>query len=394
MQRAEQGGFVLARWCPDIDVFISARPIFVFAGGYTAGHITPGLAVIERLRERGWDGDFLFLGTANSWERELVSGAGVPFVGLPAMPWAGQTAVTRLRALLRLAPAVWAARRRLRGTRVHRLVGLGSFASVAPALAARSLGIPVTLYEPNATPGLANRLLCSSADALLVSRLFSGRADWTRADVREVGVPLRADLLALAGQVPDPPRAGLRLLVLGGSHGNPFLNERMPALAQRLAVLRSGLSVIHQCGHDVAPEPLEVRYAEAGVAAEVTSYLDPIAPSFQGADFVVSAAGAISLHELAAAGVPALVVPLDSGAGSHQQFNAAAFARLTGCLAVKPADWDPGRLAAEIAGVVRDGARWRTRQTGLRALVTDDDAERFARAAFGSMADGLLAAAA
>ncbi|HVU23950.1 MAG TPA: glycosyltransferase [Opitutus sp.] len=356
------------------------RPTLAFAGGYTAGHITPGLAVIEWLRDHGVAGDFLFLGAANGWERELVSRAGVPFAGLPPVPWAGRGALTRTLSLLRLVPAVAAARRHLRDTRVSSLVGLGSFASVAPALAARSLRIPVTLYEPNASLGLANRLLHRRARALLVSRLFE-RGQIGDASSVEVGVPLRASVLELSRSVPAAPTRGLRLLVLGGSRGNPFLNDRMPAVAARLHAAAPAFSLTHQCGHDVPPAALAVEYAGAGVLARVESYLDPIAVHLRAADFVVSAAGAITLHELAAAGVPALVVPLDSGGGAHQLRNAAAFARLTGCPIAMSRDWSAEAVAAEVSRTVHDHELWRRRQAALRTLAASGDPAAFARQA-------------
>ncbi|HWA85110.1 MAG TPA: UDP-N-acetylglucosamine--N-acetylmuramyl-(pentapeptide) pyrophosphoryl-undecaprenol N-acetylglucosamine transferase, partial [Opitutus sp.] len=298
--------------------------------------------------------------------------------GVPALPWAGQGLVTRGAALLRLVPAVVAARRRLREARVSALVGLGSFASFAPALAAWTLGIPVTLYEPNATLGLANRLLRKRARALLVGRLF-GRERMTLGVVHEVGVPLRAEVRALATLSPAPPTEQLRLLVLGGSRGNPFLNERMPAVAACLQATAPRLSVTHQCGHDVAAEPIVSAYAAAGVAAAVASYLDPIAPHLGATDFVVSAAGAITLHELSAAAVPALVVPLDSGGGAHQQRNATTFRQLTGCTQVQPASWTAAVVAREITEICSDPARWKHQRTGLRTLFDADAAARFGR---------------
>lgn len=358
---------------------MSARPHLIFAGGHTAGHINPGLAVIDRLRTCGADFEFLFAGSGDEWERTLVRQAGVDYVGLPAAPWAGRSLGERLAVLGRIGPAVLAARRQLRAVNAAGLVGLGGFGSVVPALAARSLGLPVTLYEPNATLGLANRLLRPLARALLVSRLFGMSSPGTK--VIEVGVPLRPAVLALAARRPEAPREKMRLLVLGGSLGNPFLNEFMPALAAKLQARLPGLAVLHQCGHGVEPGPLQAQYAVQGIAAQVRPYIDPITDAFKAADFVVSAAGAISLHELAAAGVPALIVPQDRGPGAHQLHNAAAFVRLTGSLSATRADWDEDRLAAVMAGVVGDARKWRQQQAGLRRLLAGDAAGKFMNAA-------------
>ena len=355
----------------------------IFSGGYTAGHILPGLAVIAWLRTRRPEIDCAFFGSSNGWERKLVEAAGVPFHGLPAVPWAGQPWRTRGLALVRLMPAVFAARRKMRALGAVGCVGLGSCATVAPALAMRSLGCPVTLYEPNATMGLATRLLRPMAARVLASRLLDRSAGVAGATI-EVGVPLAADRLALAAQSPEAPGrepgSEVRLLVLGGSLGNSFLNRAMPGLARRLRVAHPGLRVVHQCGHAVAPGPLAADYAAAGVPAEVVPYFDLLGPRLRTAQLVVTAAGAISLHEVAAAGVPALVVPLEEGAGAHQLANASAFSRITGGRHVRPGAWHEAEIAAALSGLMADPARWREARAGLGALVNARADELFGTA--------------
>ncbi|MES2692245.1 MAG: glycosyltransferase [Verrucomicrobiota bacterium] len=353
------------------------RPTIAFAGGYTAGHITPALAVIDWLRSRGSDAEFLFLGTADAWERELVMQAGVRFVAIPSVPWAGQGMMTRVRVLGRMGPAILSARKTLRATKATALVGLGSFASFAPVIAARTLGIPVTLFEPNATVGLANRLARPFARTLLVSKLFSEPR--TRGRVVEVGVPLPRSLFELLDAPSGPPGERVHLLVLGGSLGNMFLNDRMPEVALQVQAAVPALHVTHQCGYGVDPAPVAQRYAAAKVTAEVGAFFPSLAPRFRAANFVVSAAGAISLHELAVAGVPSLIVPLDHGGGAHQLHNAASFARITGCPQTQRSNWSAQKVATEIVRTMREADTWRERQRGMHALVDRGTAESFAR---------------
>lgn len=249
------------------------------------------------------------------------------------------------------------------------LLSLGSFAVVAPALAARSLGLPVIIFEPNARFGLANGLIRSLARQVLASKLFEAGTRPRPAHGEIVGVPLRSPLQALAGRLPEPPAGITRLLVLGGSLGSPFLNERAPGLARQLVSVGVDLRVTHQCGRGTDAASVLAAYERAGVRAVVQPFFDPIAPVLAAADFVVTAAGAITLHEIAAAGVPLLVTPLRAGAGAHQYANAKAFGGATGCLVRTEETWAEAGMAEAIASVVRDPARWRQQSRALQAFV-------------------------
>jgi UDP-N-acetylglucosamine--N-acetylmuramyl-(pentapeptide) pyrophosphoryl-undecaprenol N-acetylglucosamine transferase len=341
----------------------------VIAGGYTAGHLTPGLAVAEELRERYPHIQVLFAGRTDPEEADFVRHSGFSFLPLPASPWASQGARARGRTLALMLPAVWTARQRLRDAGAVALVSLGSFVVVAPALAARSLGLPVSIFEPNARFGLANHLLRPFATQVLASRLFEAGARPKPGHCQIVGVPLRAAMQALAARVPEPPAGAIRLLVLGGSLGSPFLNERVPGLVHQLAANGINLRVTHQCGRGTDVAAVLAAYEGAGVRAVVEPFFDPIAPVLAAADFVVTAAGAITLHEVAAAGVPLLTIPLRLGAAAHQYHNAEAFGQATGCLVRTEENWNESGTAAAIAAVLGDQARWRHQSRALQAFV-------------------------
>lgn len=352
---------------------------YLIAGGYTAGHLTPGLAVAEELRRRLPHLDVLFAGSNDPAEAEFVRASGLSFLALPGAPWVSQGVRARGRSLAVMLPAILAARRRFQTAGAVGLLSLGSFASFAPALAARSLGLPVIVFEPNARFGLANRLLRPLAAQVLVSRLFDDRAHLGSAPCEVVGVPLRSALQALIGRRPEPPAGSARLLVLGGTLGSPFLNARVPELARRLVSIGTDLRITHQCGRDADAAIVRATYARAGVPAMVEPFFDPIAPVLAAADFVLTAAGAITLHEIAAAGVPLLVTPLSAGAGAHQYANAEAFGRGTGCLVRTEETWDEAGIAKAIAAVLSDAELWRRQSRALqpfaagsaRALVAD-----------------------
>lgn len=353
--------------------YFCPRPLgatYIITGGYTAGHLTPGLAVAEELRQRHPHLEILFAGRTDPVEAEFVRHHGLSFLSLPTYPWASQNALTRVRSLALLAPAVWIARRKFRAVGAIGLLSLGSFAAFAPALAARSLGLPVTVFEPNAEFGLANRLIRPFAGKVLRSRLFDPGAQPSLARRDIVGVPLRSALQALTGRQPEPPAGGMRLLVLGGSMGSPFLNLRAPGLARQLVLSGIDLRVTHQCGQGTAAAEVLSAYQREGVRAVVASFFDPITSVLAEADFVLTAAGAVTLHEIAAAGIPPLVTPLKAGAAAHQYSNADVFGRATGCLVRTEETWDEAGIAQAIAAVLGDKSRWRSQSRALQAFVS------------------------
>jgi len=264
-------------------------------------------------------------------------------------------------------PAAWIARRHFRASGAVGILSLGSFAAFAPALAARSLGLPLTVFEPNVSFGLANRLLAPLAGQILVSKLFNTAKHPSPPRCEVVGVPLRSAFQLLAGCRPTAPEGPAHLLVLGGSLGNPFFNARVPRLAHLLAGLGIDLHVTHQCGRDANPAPVCDAYEQAGVRAVVKPFIDPIDPVLASADFVLTSAGAISLHEIAASGIPLLVTPLRAGAAAHQSANAETFGQATGCLVRTEENWEAAEIAEQIGRVLGSPDKWRQQSRALQA---------------------------
>lgn len=345
---------------------------YVIAGGYTAGHLTPGLAVAEEFHRRHPHVKILIAGWTDPAEEAFVRHSGLSFLPLPASPWASQGSRMRGRSLTMMLPAIWVARRRFRAAGAVGLLSLGSFAAFAPALAARSLGLPLTVFEPNFRFGLANRMLVPLAEQVLVSKLFDAATRPRPERCEIVGVPLRSAFQALAGRRPNPPAGPAHLLVLGGSLGNPFFNARAPGLARRLAGHGLDLHVTHQCGRNTEAAPVRAAYTRAGVRAVVEPFFDPINPVLASADFVLTSAGAITLHEIAAAGIPLLVTPLRAGAAAHQYANAETFGQATGCLVRTEEAWAEADVAQQIASILGEPERWRQQSVALQAFAEGD----------------------
>ncbi len=297
-----------------------ARPatVLVMAGG-TGGHVFPALAVADLLVRRGVR--VVWLGTARGIEADLVPKAGIPLQLIDVSGIRGKGWRSQLAAPLQLLRALWQALVVLKSVRPDCVLGFGGFASGPGGLAAWLLRRPLLIHEQNAVAGTTNRLL-----ALLAKRALLGYPKALASDGAEfVGNPVRREIAALP--VPElrwRGRSGaLRLLVLGGSLGARAINELVPAaLAQMPAALRP--QVRHQAGrgHD---ESVQAHYAEAGIAAQVQPFIADMAEAYGWADVVLCRAGALTVAELAAAGVGALLVPLPHAIDDHQSANARWF---------------------------------------------------------------------
>lgn len=290
-----------------------SRCALVMAGG-TGGHIFPGLAVAQSLRDKGWR--VHWLGAPDSMESRLVPPKGFPLELVHFSGVRGKGLRTLVALPLRLLQALWQSGRVLRRVRPDVVVGLGGYITFPAGLVAAFLGKPVVLHEQNSVAGMANRVL-----ARLARRVFTAfpnvlvKGQW-------VGNPLRAEFLNQAPpQARFAGRSGpLRLLVVGGSLGARALNTVVPqALAQIPSELRP--VVLHQSGEKQIDE-LRANYAHAGITAELTPFIDNTAQAFADADLVICRAGASTVTELAAVGAPALLVPFPFAVDDHQTRNA------------------------------------------------------------------------
>jgi len=288
------------------------------AGG-TGGHIFPGLALAQALRDGGWRVHWLG-GRGQpgqpSMESQLVPPQGFAFEIIDFGGLRGKGLVTVALLPLRLLKAFWQSIQVLRRVKPDVVVGLGGYITFPAGLMAVALGKPLILHEQNSVAGLANKVLSHVADRVFTAfpNVVKG-AQW-------VGNPLREAFLNLP--TPEQRFAGrsgpLKLLVVGGSLGAKALNEIVP---QALALLPPDQrpAVIHQSGAKQI-DALRANYAQAGVAAELTPFINNTAQAFADADLIICRAGASTVTEIAAVGAAALFVPFPSAVDDHQTHNA------------------------------------------------------------------------
>jgi UDP-N-acetylglucosamine--N-acetylmuramyl-(pentapeptide) pyrophosphoryl-undecaprenol N-acetylglucosamine transferase len=354
-----------------VDVEHERRCIALAAGG-TAGHLSPALAVAAAYRARHPQAHVLVFGSASGFALRMVEAHGYRLVTVAAAPFYRVRAGARLRSASQLLIGVHQARGLLARERVQLVVGFGGYTTAGVVLAARSLGLASAVHESNATPGLSNRLLARVVDRVCLGELAAGAA-FAPQRARVTGTPLRAEIARLAAELRQAPRPGhLRVLVCGGSEGSPFLNRHAPDLVRALHGERLAVEARHQSGREDAAV-VGARYAALGIEAGVTEYLDDIAAAYRWADVVVTTAGAATLSELAAAGLPALLVPLGGGAADHQAANAAAFAAATGSAWMRESEWSAEQAAARVTALHAEG--WSSVTARSRALVRLDAAD-------------------
>ncbi len=352
----------------------------VIAGGGTGGHVNPALAIADAYKAGFDDADILFIGTPRGLEATLVPKRGYEIELVEGSRLVGGSVVTKIRGMLGLLKGIMQARKLLKQRQAQLVIGVGGYASGAALLAARSLGIATAVHESNAVPGMTNKVL-----GRIVDRVYLGfeaaRAAFPARKVCVTGNPVRAEIESLDAQrkLPDAQERPIRVLVVGGSQGALFLNENVPQLLATIAESGLPLEVRHQVGK-LDPVPVENAYKDAGLQAEVVKYIDDMADAYSWADFAMTRSGSGTVSELAAAKLPALLVPFPYAAGDHQAANAAAFVAEGGGFWQRQAQWNVKKLADQIASVLSDefamnravkGASAVARPAAAKAVVAD-----------------------
>jgi UDP-N-acetylglucosamine--N-acetylmuramyl-(pentapeptide) pyrophosphoryl-undecaprenol N-acetylglucosamine transferase len=345
--------------------------LVVMAAG-TGGHIMPGLAVAAEMRRRGWS--VSWLGTRHGMENRLVPPSGIPLDAIGFSGLRGKGALHALTGGLRLMKAFWDCLGILRRRGADAVLGMGGYVCFPGGMMASLLNRPLVLVNADAALLLSNKSLLPVADRVVFG--FAGDAAAKVKGAVVTGNPVRDEIAAL----PPPPeryagRGGpLRLLVVGGSLGAKVLNETLPA-ALALLPAHERPQVVHQAGSAHA-ETVRAAYAQAGVAAEVLPFVDDMAARMAACDLMVCRAGAITVSELCAAGVPAVLVPLVVSTTSHQRDNAAWMAAQGAAIHLPQAELSPQRLAQQLRSLSR--AALLAMATKARALAQPQAAARVA----------------
>lgn len=324
----------------------------LIAGGGTGGHVVPALAIARELRD-AHGAEVRFVGTARGLETRLVPEAGFLLELIKVGQLKNVSLATRLRTLFDLPLGVLRCVELLRSFRPQVVVGVGGYASGPAMMAAILLRIPTLAFEPNAVPGLANRLVGKYVSAAAVNLEETTR--YFR-NARVTGTPVRPEFFAIE---PKGASAARRLLVFGASQGARVLNEAMPKIMHRLLAAFPELTVVHQTGARHS-ETTTAAYERLGIRSarlRVTPYLDDMAAQFAAADLILCRSGASSVAEVAAAGRAAVLIPFPQAADDHQRKNAEAFVAAGAAEMMIEAELTEERLLSTLTGLLADDRR-------------------------------------
>ena len=324
--------------------------LVIMAAG-TGGHIIPGLAVAKEMQSRGWT--ISWLGTRDGMENRMVPAAGIALDSIGFSGLRGKGLVHTLTGGLRLLKAFWECLALLKKRSADAVLGMGGYVCFPGGLMASLLGKPLLLVNADASLLLSNKALLPVADRIAFG--FDGAAATTHKRAVVTGNPVRAEIEALPG--PAERYAGrsgpLQLLVVGGSLGAKVLNETLPKALALIAPAQRP-QVVHQTGA-LQRDGVREAYAAAGIheGVEVLAFIDNMAERLACCDLMICRAGAVTVSELCAGGVPAVLVPLIVSTTAHQRDNALFMAQHGAAIHLPQAEMTPERLAELLQGLDR-----------------------------------------
>ena len=318
------------------------KTILIMAGG-TGGHIFPGLAVADEMRAAGWD--VVWMGARGGMEERLVPPRGHKTAWIRARAARGKGLLQKLLLPANLLLSFWEGAQHIRRIKPDVVLGLGGYVAFPGGMMASLLNRPLALHEQNAIAGLANRVLSTVSDKVMVA--FPGAlkgGEWT-------GNPVRSEIAALAP--PQQRFAGrigpLRLLVVGGSLGAQALNESVP---RAISLLKDKPLVVHQSGEKHL-DALKKNYQAAPAEGKLVAFIDDMAKCYAEADLVICRAGAVTVAELSAGGMASILVPFPHAVDDHQSANARFLADQGAAILLSQKEMTAERLADLIRSLDR-----------------------------------------
>jgi UDP-N-acetylglucosamine--N-acetylmuramyl-(pentapeptide) pyrophosphoryl-undecaprenol N-acetylglucosamine transferase len=346
----------------------------VIAAGGTGGHLYPAVALAREFLRRDPSTRLLFVGTARGLERRVLAHEGLPLRLIAAHPFMGVKWHRAAWALLTFPVGLLQALAILWTHRADLVLGIGGYASPPVLLAAWLMSIPRAILEPNAYPGMANRVLGPLAQRIFLA-FEAASSGFARKKVRIVGTPIRHAFLERVAERADPPAQKSRsvLLLFGGSQGARAINQAMVEALPALRGLGETVTIIHQTGEADYPS-VKAAYQAAGVAARIEAFLYDMPTVLRAADLVVSRSGAMTVAELAVSGKPAILVPLPTAIYGHQAKNAQVMEQAGAAVVLRQADLNGTTLANAMTTLLRDRPRLEEMGRRSRSLGRADSA--------------------
>ena len=351
----------------------SAKPIRVLiAAGGTGGHLFPGIAVAERFQRFHPDLEVHFVGTTRGLESKVLPKLAWPLHLIKAPSLKDRRGIKKLGVFFQLPAAFSQALKLLLSLRPKVVLGVGGYASGPVILTAFFLRIPILLLEPNAIPGMTNRIL-----ARFAKRIFAAFPEimqyFPAHKVQLTGNAVREHFFKVQEKKLNPEK--IVIFCFGGSQGARTLNRALLEAAELFGSMKNKIRIIHQVGRQENLRMIEKSYEAAGVSAEVFAFIEDMKTCYELADVVIARAGATSIAELVAACKPAILVPYPFAADDHQRANAESVVKSGGALMFRDEAFTADRLVAELKQLVAEPWRLEKMAASLKQLQKGDAAK-------------------
>jgi UDP-N-acetylglucosamine--N-acetylmuramyl-(pentapeptide) pyrophosphoryl-undecaprenol N-acetylglucosamine transferase len=334
----------------------------LIAGGGTGGHVIPAIAIAREWLSRDKEREVVLVGTERGIEMKLVPQAGLPLETLRVAGLKGKGGATLAKNLAMLAPAMLDALRVLKKHKPVAAFGVGGYAAGPMMLATWFSGVPNVIFEPNAEPGLTNKLLAKLSKRIATGYEISAHTWGKKAVV--TGCPVRPEFFSITSRRPEKP---FRLLVTGGSQGALPINRTFVDAMDLLAPRKDELSIVHQTG-ERDYNAVRTAYARREINAEVVPFLTNMAERFAWADVIVCRAGAITAAEIAAAGRAAIFIPFGAATDSHQLRNAQEMRNAGAGRLITENELTADRLTSEIFSLIDQPEQIEKQSNAARSL--------------------------
>ncbi|MGH8598340.1 MAG: undecaprenyldiphospho-muramoylpentapeptide beta-N-acetylglucosaminyltransferase, partial [Gammaproteobacteria bacterium] len=344
----------------------------------------PAVALAREFLRRDAGTRVLFVGTARGLESKVLVHEGFELALIAAQPVMGKGILGSIAGLRAMPLSLWQCLRLVRTSRAQLVIGIGGYTSPMMVLAAALTGVARVILEPNAHPGMANKVVGPFAQRVFLA-FGSAAGSFSSCKVRVVGTPIRKEFLdAVQSEQAALRTAGPRLLIFGGSQGAKAINSAVIEGLSELMTQCPQLTITHQTGELDHARMVEA-YRRAGVAANVTPFLYDMPTVIRNADLVVARAGAMTVAELTACGKPAVLVPLPTAINDHQTKNAKVMEAAGAAVLLPQSGMTGSTLAQTVATILNDAERLRAMSNASITMRRTDAAEAIVRECYALM---------
>ncbi len=345
----------------------------IMAGGGTGGHLFPGLSLAKAMEKIDPDAEVSFIGTSHGLDMEIVPRAGY-FIDILSAGRGSPLSLSHLSNMPRFILSIWQSIKLFKRYKPDVMVALGGFAAATPGIAAKLLGIPVVVLEQNSVPGRVNRLLSRWAKGIYLQfRCARERFINTKAKFYDLGSPMREQM---CGLVQEKPVDGEALLIIGGSQGAQKLNDIVLEAIKDIQ-LQTGCKIIHVAGAG-NEEGIRKAYKQLDVDAVVHGFFGKLSECYRESKLAISRSGAGSIAELAAAGLPSILVPLPTAMDNHQLLNAEWVAKKNGAVVLEQSLLTPEILTRQVVRIWKDKKLRDSMAESVRLLARPESASEIA----------------